>query len=117
MREGLLDFLRSEDEQLEEQPDRHEGDARGAECGHLIPRNRVADRPPERRASLRGHTLGQSTCSEAPRLRDDDFVCAVVLEKKLRHLRRLAAAGIARHDYNGVLAQSIQQLLAVTECW
>jgi hypothetical protein len=108
VREGLLDFLRPEDEQLEEQPDRHEGDARGAECGHLIPRDRVTDRPPERRASLRGYTLGQCTCSQAPRLRDDNFVRAVFLEKELRHLRRLAAASIAGHDHDGVLAQGIE---------
>ena len=64
------------------------------------------------------HYRGKARCrgahSERARDLDDDgggaalAVCEAVLQKHLRHLGRLTAAGVARYDENAVLLERVE---------
>jgi hypothetical protein len=91
----LEHLLAAEDQQLQQQPDSHEGQPRRAHRRHLIARHGVPHRPPKRRAALHAYALRQRARRQPARLRDHDPVRGALVEQKLRHLRRLAAAGLA----------------------
>ena len=65
--------------------------------------HRVAHCATRAAATLRGHALGQRDGRDAPRLRQEDAAFSTrpraygLLQQILRHLRRFATAGLARH--------------------
>ena len=74
----------------------------------------VADRPAERHLQLVGDPLGHGAGGEPARLRVGDRAAhaAAELQAELRDLRRLARAGLPRHDHDLVVADRRQQVLA-----
>ena len=74
----------------------------------------VPDRPAERHLQLVRDPLGHRARGEPARLRVGDRAAdaAAELEAELGDLRRLARAGLARHDDDLVVADRLQQVLA-----
>ena len=76
--------------------------------------HREADRAAERHLQLVGDPLGDRARGQPPRLGVGDRAAhaAPQLQAQLRDLRRLARAGLARHDHDLVVADRRQQVLA-----
>ena len=109
----LEHLLAAEDKQLQQQTNSHKRQPRRAHRRHLVARDGVPHRLPERRAALHAHALRQRARRQPARLRDHDPVCGALVEQKLRHLRRLAAAGLARDNDTAMRRDGIEHRLLV----
>lgn len=75
----------------------------------------VANFLPNADLHLKGHSLSQSYSADPPRLRHDDIL--EVRVQILRHLGCLAAARLSTDQSDGVLLDSLDDMLFVLQYW